>query len=871
MASTTTNHNIQEKNRFSKSLTPDIVVVAALLYMMSSDGNLSHEEISILQQSIGEDDQVIQRARSYIKNNKVDTFISESIQFLDKASKLFVLLNVYDCMYSDGMVEKGESKLFLKILIGFGFTEKFFKPFAEIIEFKNNKSSLGEFNPQDLIHEKQTPHKVLGSLLIYMMSSDGAISSQEIGQISSILGKYQGLQEFCAAQVTKIKFENYLDSATTSLNEIQKLYIATNFCDSMMADGSAADEEMSLLTAVLTKFNISEITFKPYFDLIKNKNTNPLHALIANEKNAGNIFINRSNKEDELGQSNVIDENSAEKIIFNNVINDDQDGQLIKRTMEENIEKAKDSLKNSENIVAIQHNTESNESKGIIFDNEIQDLDSRNEKPTNSKPNIAKITSKKTNENIQELHNSSTKDKSKTAETNIDNSNSISIENSTEDKNIQLLGSKNSLNNQQHIVPEVIEKNIQSIQNQESISNKISIKSNEISSSIISTAPESFADHSETNSSLKIEVNTQSTSLKINSDINISNSKEDLNSDEIRDRNVPFTSNPYETTALIVDRNKASDSTATKNAELIQSINKITSKENSNRLSKINDDLEDVHGKLRLLEKNSPLITIDNVVITKKQYKGSKNNFSSKEFQQQKISEKSNIISDELDNEIKDISNKKSSKELGKIDENTNELDFHNNQVVEKIYSPSNNTMNLQDDRYISKTSNNETLTLSVAKESLALAKKEKQLTIKNNSQSRMKTQIDDYSLAEFGKINLESRTINSSHDHAGELTSIATLELHNSIPSITNSKRNLRSIENPTLAFIAMRRNLRHQILNTFKLTVVAAIFTFASGFSDIGCDLVQCSWKQLEAPLSVEFQDYIIKTQDVLLTLLA
>jgi hypothetical protein len=179
--------------------------------------------------------------------------------------------------------------------------------------------------------------------------------------------------------------------------------------------------------------------------------------------------------------------------------------------------------------------------------------------------------------------------------------------------------------------------------------------------------------------------------------------------------------------------------------------------------------------------------------------------------------------------------------------------------------------MNLQDDRYISKTSNNETLTLSVAKESLALAKKEKQLTIKNNSQSRMKTQIDDYSLAEFGKINLESRTINSSHDHAGELTSIATLELHNSIPSITNSKRNLRSIENPTLAFIAMRRNLRHQILNTFKLTVVAAIFTFASGFSDIGCDLVQCSWKQLEAPLSVEFQDYIIKTQDVLLTLLA
>ena len=138
MVSTSANQSKQTSQGISKALTPDIVVVAALLYMMSSDGSLSQEEISILQQSIGQDDQVIQRARAYIKNNKLDTFINEAIQFLDKPSKLFVLLNVYDCMYSDGIVEKGEAKLFTKMLLGFGFTEQYFKPYSELIEFKNN-------------------------------------------------------------------------------------------------------------------------------------------------------------------------------------------------------------------------------------------------------------------------------------------------------------------------------------------------------------------------------------------------------------------------------------------------------------------------------------------------------------------------------------------------------------------------------------------------------------------------------------------------------------------------------------------------------------------------------------------------------------
>jgi len=343
----------------TSTLTPDVILVAALLYMMASDGSLSHEEISVLQQSIGEDDQVIQFARAYIKNNKIDAFINESLKVLDKSSKLFILLNVCDCIYSDGLAEKAELSLFVKILIGFGFSEKYFKPYSEFIEFKNNKSILGEYIPNELGNHKQNPHKVLGSLLVYMMSSDGNVSSQEIGQISSILGKFNGLQEYCTSHVSKIKLGDYVKEVTPLLNEQQRLYITINVCDSMMSDGNASEDEMSLFNSVLKSFEISDHSFKPYFDYIKAKNTKP-YVKNTSESKQGLIFENSIKSEKSNLNSTKKNQSNNSLIVSNNLSSEDEDGQLIQRTMNDNLENAKQGFKTVENIQNIQENSKTN-------------------------------------------------------------------------------------------------------------------------------------------------------------------------------------------------------------------------------------------------------------------------------------------------------------------------------------------------------------------------------------------------------------------------------------------------------------------------------------------------------------------------------
>ena len=878
MVSTSANQSKQTSQGISKALTPDIVVVAALLYMMSSDGSLSQEEISILQQCIGQDDQVIQRARAYIKNNKLDTFINEAIQFLDKPSKLFVLLNVYDCMYSDGIVEKGEAKLFTKMLLGFGFTEQYFKPYSELIEFKNNKPILGHFNSQDLSLDKQTPHKVMGSLLIYMMSSDGDISSQEIGQISSILGKYPGLQEYCANQTAKVKFEDYVNAVTNSLNDTQKLYIATNFCDSMMSDGSAADEELVLLNFLLNKFNITDIAFKPYFDLIRTKNTNPLLALAtANQRNS-NLFKNQINQDQEPGQSNVVNSTDDEKIIFNNSISDDQDGKMIKRTMDENLKRAKDDLKNAENIATIQHNTESSKPKGPLLSNEIQSSDEKFKNSAITPPNIAKIDANNDGNNIQKVSSSSSKDNIQSIDAGNESANVQQLDKSADDINIQDLESSKLTQNKQRIDLESIEDNLQSIktertpENIQAIANKEAIASNLLidprnkSSTGITIAtdadldnikkliPESKLDHNNQPISEKKALNSSPTLTQEN----IADPSKEIAGSSLEDRNIPLPIDGNDSNVVRIDFNKTIESTFAKKAQLIDSINNITNAENVNRIFKMNSDLDDLHNKLQLLEESSPEITIDDVVITKKRPSKVKNKpRPNKAVLPQKTAE-SNVASIAA---VSQVHRQAQVKKETIIDNKVSieaTIDSQNTQALAPEPSKPTHTVGLGAINSTQSTKSDMALVLTLAKTALASAKNQ----------------------------NIDSREINPSTPLTEarflDQSSISTTSTSTSLINKSNLETTLASSIGPALSMpaspsvssaplIARKTSIQRHVINTVKLTSVAAAFSLVTGFSGVGCDLVQCSWKQLEAPLSIEFQQYIYKTQNAFFTFFA
>jgi len=933
MASTSVPNNTQPAKVKSAALTPDITVVAALIYMMSSDGSLSHEEISILQQSIGEDDQVIQRARAYIKNNRVDTFIHEANQFLDKPSKMYVLLNVYDCMYSDELVEKGEIKLFDKMSSGFGISERFFKPSSELIEFKNNKSILGQYSALDLSTEKQTPHKVLGSLLVYMMSSDGSVSSQEIGQISSILGKYEGLQEYCATQAAKIKFEDYVTAVSPILNEAQKLYIATNICDSMMSDGTAADEEMSLLNFVLSKFNITDIAFKPYFDFIKAKNTNPLHALKSAANERGNIFKNQINKENEKGQSNVSVTTNSEQGIFKNTINDDQEGELIKRTMDENINKAKNDLLNSENIATIQHNSEVTQSKGPVFSNEIKSEDAGIDQSSSSTPNIAKINASGLEHNIQKVSDLDSEKNLQNIDSGASSDNIQSIASDGFRDNIQSLDSGSSVENIQSIDSSVASNNIQqldqsmggvNIQNIESstlspnkqridsdknkdnlqaisnqgnadniqaIDNKKPIASNLLidprnksSTGITIASDDDLINIEKLSPQQAIEENSQSLSSasqitrnSAGSKNNIADRSADVDGPTLQGRNIPLPTEVTTPSNAGIESEESKENSFAKKAQLIESIKNITNAENVNRISKINNDLEDLLEKLQLVEQNGAAITVDDVVITKKRAPSINNKPRANKAVIAQKADESNLvpIADRAPVNQPPITEKeKSTPNKVNLEQ---DAESQNTQRLAPQPIEATNTVLLKADEPLPSLQSDPSTVLTLARQSLAAAKM-------NPTQSTEKipptSSASPVSLATPPTSNSPTKPLTSD---ASTATTALPLIASTSEPEILTASLMPMTATTPvaaailvdsskpkisTVHLIARKSSIRRQVINTVKVMCVASAFSLVTGFSGIGCDLVQCSWKQLEAPLSIEFQQYIYKTKDVFLT---
>lgn len=141
---------------------------------------------------------------------------------------------------------------------------------------------------------EMTPHLAFATSLIYMMSADGRIENEEVGQLLSVLGgDNQGGTIGVGANNRKLldkalKYaqshspEQFFNEAAPLLTDAQKMCILTNILDSSLSDGSAAPEEQELFAKFLQAFDISEARFKAFFEVIALKNdrsifTNPNH------------------------------------------------------------------------------------------------------------------------------------------------------------------------------------------------------------------------------------------------------------------------------------------------------------------------------------------------------------------------------------------------------------------------------------------------------------------------------------------------------------------------------------------------------------------------------------------------------------------
>jgi len=145
--------------------------------------------------------------------------------------------------------------------------------------------------------DTMTPHLAFATSLIYMMSADGNIGNEEIGQLLSVLGgQDQGgvinvggnnrqLLDRAIKYARSNGLDQFLTEATPLLSDAQKMCILTNLIDSSLSDGQAAPEEQQLFDKFMRAFGISESRFKPFFEVIVLKNDRSVFTNVDHPKN----------------------------------------------------------------------------------------------------------------------------------------------------------------------------------------------------------------------------------------------------------------------------------------------------------------------------------------------------------------------------------------------------------------------------------------------------------------------------------------------------------------------------------------------------------------------------------------------------------
>jgi uncharacterized tellurite resistance protein B-like protein len=253
-------------------LSPPLVLAAALLYMMLSNGEVEKSEIDQLQSVIGKNADLLRCATDYVKSVPVEQFIADAPHALSVPDRLCVLTNMCDAMLSDGQADPAELDLLARLTDAFGFSDEEFQPYFEVIALKNDKTVLGDFDAERLATQQATPHLAMAASLIYMMASDGSLGPEEIGRLQTMIGEFEGLQKVAVKYALKVKSDKFYASAARFLDADQKLFILANVCDIMLADGTVEAAEEAVFNSVRTAFGYTEEAFEPYYQAVLAKN-----------------------------------------------------------------------------------------------------------------------------------------------------------------------------------------------------------------------------------------------------------------------------------------------------------------------------------------------------------------------------------------------------------------------------------------------------------------------------------------------------------------------------------------------------------------------------------------------------------------------
>jgi uncharacterized tellurite resistance protein B-like protein len=348
-------------------LTPYLTLACALLYMMASDGDLGAQESSHLQGVLGGDDKVLAYALRYVQTVSIDQFFKDAPEVLSTKDKWCILVNVCDALLSDGHSDAQELALFARMLWAFDISEKAFQPYLKTLKLKNDKSVLGQYTGVKVERQPMTPHFALAVSLLYMLTADGSIGAEEVGQLEAVIGEFDGLQTVALKYVRSVKLAPFLAEASVALKPEQKTYILTNVCDSMMADGLVARLEDKVFVSMMKAFGFDEKSFAFHQHVFETKNFKPFEC---NFKNRGEQVLDMSQASQagvtiKHDLSVLADHLKVDLATLDNAANQgawvSPDGgaamsNFITRTMQDNIQNVTDDFGSQESVAKVAQN-----------------------------------------------------------------------------------------------------------------------------------------------------------------------------------------------------------------------------------------------------------------------------------------------------------------------------------------------------------------------------------------------------------------------------------------------------------------------------------------------------------------------------------
>ncbi len=326
-------------------LTPPLILAASLLYMMAADGDIDEAESSQLQSVLGDNEELLSCAISYVQSVPLEQFLQEAPEGLSAPDKLCILTNVCDSLLSDGSAAAAELELFARLLSGFQISNEAFAPYYQAIALKNDKSVLGDYVAADNANAKVSSHLALAASLVYIMAVDGSIGQEEIGRLRAVIGEFEGLQGVALKYVLKVKSRQFFEEIAPKLDPKIKLLILTNVCDTLLSDGSVDAAEKKLFVNMLTAFGESEKSFSPFFEAIRIKNIKSFDLEDFASSVAAKVF--RSAKyQASQAQFNASKNYGSKKEI----------GTIIHHTMQDNIDSVANNFGNEDTIHTMSDN-----------------------------------------------------------------------------------------------------------------------------------------------------------------------------------------------------------------------------------------------------------------------------------------------------------------------------------------------------------------------------------------------------------------------------------------------------------------------------------------------------------------------------------